>query len=317
MEERVGKLTEVPLREIWEDEAEDFTTWLENNVEYLNEKMETILTIVSREKDIGPFHADLVAEDESGEKVVIENQLEKTDHDHLGKLITYMSNLEASTAVWITSEPKQEHTNAVDWLNEIGNRTGMKFYLVKIESYKIGDSLPAPYFSIIAGPSEEAETIGKEKEEDVERLTKRKEFWEKLLEKAEDRLPLYSNVSPSKDHWLSAGAGKAGIHYNFLIYTRGRGGGIQLVISRGKDSRKENKEIFDELHSHRDEIEQEFGERITWRRLDSKKSSRLEVKYDIGGLYQPEKWDELQEKMINGMKRFEDALKKHIVNLKL
>lgn len=311
----VGRLTEVPLREIWKNEAKDFTAWLEDNIDYINEKLETTLTIVSREEGVGPFQADLVAEDESGEKVVIENQLERTDHDHLGKLITYLSNLDAKSAIWITSEPKQEHIKAINWLNEIGNRAGIKFYLIGVKGYKIGNSPPAPDFSIIAGPSEEAKTIGREKEADTERHIRRREFWGKLLEKAENRLPLYSNVSPSRDHWLSAGSGKSGIHYGFLIYARGGGGGIELVISRG--SQKENKEIFDELYSHKEEIERDFGEQITWRRLDSKISSSLQVKYLIGDLYQSERWDELQEKMIDGMVRFEKALKKHIANLKL
>lgn len=313
----VGKLIEVPLREIWKNEAKDFTAWLEDNIDYINEELETTLTIISREEDVGPFSADLVAEDESGQKVVIENQLQTTDHDHLGKLITYLSNLDAKSAIWVTSEPKQEHINAINWLNEIGNRAGIKFYLMEVKGYKIGDSPPAPKFSIIAGPSEEAITIGKEKEEDAERIIRRREFWKKLLEKAENRLPLYSNVSPSGDHWLSAGSGKSGIHYAFLIYARGGGGGMELTISRGKDSQEENKKIFDELFSHKQEIERDFGEQITWKRLDSKISSRLEVRYPIGGLYQREKWDELQEKMIDGMVRFEKALKKHIVRLKL
>lgn len=313
----VAKLTEVPLREIWKNEAEDFTAWLGDNIDYLNEELETTLTVVSREEDVGPFHADLVAEDEYGEKVVIENQLEMTDHDHLGKLVTYLSNLDAKSAIWITSEPKQEHINAINWLNERLNKAGIRFYLVGVKAYKIGDSSPAPKFSIIAGPSEEAKTIGKEKEEDVERHVKRREFWEMLLKKAENRLPLYSNVSPTKDHWLSAGSGKSGIHYGFLIYARGGGGGLELVISRGKDAKEENKKIFDELSSHKEEIERDFGEKITWERLETKISSRLEVNYLIGGLYQLEKWDELQEKMIDGMIRFERALKKHISKLKL
>lgn len=312
----IGKLTEVPLREIWKNEAKDFTAWLEDNIDNINEELETTLTIISREEGVGLFQADLVAEDESGEKVVIENQLEKTDHEHLGKLITYLSNLDAKSGIWITSEPQQEHTNAINWLNEIGNRAGIKFYLIEVKGYKIGDSLPAPRFSILAGPSEEAKTIGKKKEEDAERIVRRRGFWKKMLEKAEDRLPLYSNVSPGGDYWLSAGSGRSGVHYNFLIYARGGGGGVELEISKGKKFQEENKRIFDELYSHKEEIERDFGEQITWKRLDSKISSKLRVKYPIGGLYQPEKWDELQEKMIDGMVRFEKALKKHIARLK-
>lgn len=174
----ISKLTEVQLREIWKNEAKDFTTWLETNIDSINEVLDTTLTIISKEEGVGPFSADLVAEDEPGEKVVIENQLEITDHDHLGKLITYLSNLDAKSAIWITSKPKQEHINAINWLNEIGNKAGIRFYLIVVKAYRIGDSPPAPHFSVIAGPSEEAKTIGEEKEADAERHIKRREFWE-------------------------------------------------------------------------------------------------------------------------------------------
>jgi hypothetical protein len=214
------------------------------------------------------------------------------------------------------SEPKQEHIKAVTWLNERLNKSGFSFYLVKVEAFKIGESEPAPLFSAIVGPSEEAIKIGEEKEEDVERFIKRKQFWSQLLKKCEGRLPLYSNVSPSKDHWLSAGSGRGGIHYNFIVMAKD-GGRLELVISRGKDSQEENKRIFDELYSKREKIEKELGEEIIWERLDNKVSSRLEVRYPFGGLYEEDKWDKLQETMINGMIKFEKTLGPYLKALKL
>lgn len=129
-------------------------------------------------------------------------------------------------------------------------------------------------------------------------------------------MPLYSNVSPSKDHWLSAGSGRAGIHYNFIVMAKD-GGRLELVISRGKDSQEENKRIFDELYSKKEKIEKEFDEEIIWERLDTKVSSRLEVRYPIGGLYEEDKWDKLQETMINGMIKFEKTLGPYLKALKL
>lgn len=123
----IGKIQRVTLREVWKHEALDFTTWLENNIDVLNDALDLSLTNVEREQTAGTFSVDLVAEDDSGNLAVIENQLAKSDHDHLGKLITYLTSLEAKVGVWIVSEPRPEHVKAVSWLNESSSAA---FYLV-------------------------------------------------------------------------------------------------------------------------------------------------------------------------------------------
>ena len=136
MNEQIGKLKKVPLREIWKDEAKNFTSWLGENIDTLNDALEINLSITDKEKSVGPFSADLVAEDENGDVVAIENQLEKTDHDHLGKIVTYLSNLDnAKTAIWITGNPREEHKKAIDWLNEF-TPDDIAFYLIKVEAKK-------------------------------------------------------------------------------------------------------------------------------------------------------------------------------------
>jgi hypothetical protein len=140
---QISRLEKVPLRQLWAHEARDFTSWLAQNLDLLGEKLNIGLTLLEQEASAGPFSADILAEDGSGSPVVIENQLERTDHDHLGKLITYMSNLGAKTAVWITGNPRPEHEQAVHWLNEM-LPADTAFYLVKIEAYRIDDSPAAP-----------------------------------------------------------------------------------------------------------------------------------------------------------------------------
>jgi len=142
---KIGKLEKVSLREIWKDEARDFLPWLEENIEYLNDSLDISLSVIEREKSVGTFAADILAEDRDGNKVIIECQLEKTDHDHLGKILTYLTNLEAKTAIWICSDPRPEHIKAVTWLNEV-TPADVSFYLVKIEAVRIGESPPAPLF---------------------------------------------------------------------------------------------------------------------------------------------------------------------------
>ena len=114
----IEKLQRVPLREVWRHEAYDFTQWLQENLDILNDTLDLELTSAEREQAAGSFSIDLVAENNDGQIVIIENQLEKSNHDHLGKLITYLSAREASGAIWIVSEPRQEHINAIAWLNE-------------------------------------------------------------------------------------------------------------------------------------------------------------------------------------------------------
>ena len=125
----IGKIEKVPLRDIWKHEANDFTKWLQNNIDVLSEVINLPLSNVEREQTTGNFYVDLTAEDNSGNTVIIENQLEKSNHDHLGKIITYLSSMEANTAIWIVSEPRPEHVSAINWLNE---STAANFYLLKI-----------------------------------------------------------------------------------------------------------------------------------------------------------------------------------------
>ena len=130
---QISRLNKLPLRKLWPHEALNFTKWLSENLDFLSKMLGFELTLVESEASAGQFSADILAEDPRGHFVIIENQLEKTDHDHMGKLFTYMSNLEAKTAIWISSEPRPEHEIAIQWLNEI-LPADTAFYLLKIEA---------------------------------------------------------------------------------------------------------------------------------------------------------------------------------------
>jgi len=309
----IGKMERVDLREVWKDEARDFTSWLFDNIDILGDELNVGITPIEKEKRVGSFSADILAESEEGDSILIENQLEKTDHDHLGKLLTYVSNLEAKKAIWISKEPRSEHERAIEWLNEL--TSDVDFYLVKVEAYKIGDSDPAPKFTVIAGPTESGKVVGSEKKELAERHKKRLKFWESLLEKSKKRTSLHSNISPSINSWVVTGSGKRGLGFGYVVtYKHGQ---VELYIDRGKDSQDENKKIFDELQSHMDEIEKEFGNKLKWERLDNRRASRISKKFEYAGLNDEEKRDKLQDDMIDGMIRLEKSLKKHIRNLKI
>jgi len=306
----IGKLQRVALREVWKHEALDFTTWLEDNFDVLNDALDITISNVEREQVAGTFKVDLVAEDESGDLVIIENQLEKSNHDHLGKLITYLTVLEAKTAVWIVSDPRPEHVRAIAWLNESSSGA---FYLLKVEAVKIGESPPAPLLTLIVGPSEESREVGETKKDLAERYVLRKRFWTELLERAKTRTRLHANISPSKDNWISTGAGKSGLGFNYVI--RQHDTRVELWIDRGKDLATENKAIFDTLAGSKEDIEEVFGAPLEWQRLNGKRSSRIKFEIDVGGYRDEAKWDEVQDAMIDAMIRLAKAFKPHIAKL--
>lgn len=308
----IGKLEKVKLRNVWMNEAKDFTSWLSNNLDMLSDHIDCELSLLEREKRTGSFSADIFAEGPNGETVVIENQLERTDHDHLGKLVTYLSNLEAKIAIWITSYPRPEHITAINWLNEI-SPADISFFLVKVEAYTIGNSEPAPLFTTICGPSPEAKEIGVQKQDMAERHLKRIEFWKQLLDKAKEINPLHANVSPSKDNWVTAGAGKSGMGWSYSI-TMDKGS-VELYIDRGPDKKEETDHIYEMIFKDRGKIEEAFGDTLEWDKKEGRRVCRIKSHCTIGGLKHADQWNEIQNDMVDKMKRLENALRTSLMKI--
>jgi hypothetical protein len=309
----IARLKRVPLRELWAHEARDFTTWLSENLDLLGETLGLPeLTLVQREAAAGVFSADILADDGHERLIVIENQLEGTDHDHLGKLITYLSNLDAKIAVWVTSSPRPEHERAVHWLNEI-LPADMAFYLLQIEAYRIGDSAPAPKFTVVAGPTREARQAGEQKKELAERHILRMEFWKQLLERAKTKTQLHARIAPGIENWISASAGRSGIGFNYVI--RMEDAQVEIYLDRG--DAEQNKQIFDALQEHKTAVETAFGEPLEWQRLDAKRACRVRFLLTGGGLLDKQRWLEIQDQMIDAMVRLERAFRPEIHWLKL
>ena len=299
----------------WAGEASHFTPWLAKaeNLELLSETLGIELELEAEEKDVGPFRADILCKESlTGSWVLVENQLERSDHDHLGKLITYMVALDARAAIWVVAEPRPEHVSAITWLNEASSAD---FYLVKLEAIRIGRSDPAPLLTMIVGPSEEAREVGRTKQELAERHFIRHEFWSSLLGRAKAKTSLHANISPSRSNWIGAGAGKQGLGFNYV--TRQHGGQVELYIDRGQDSEKENKAIFDSLVDQKSKIEEAFGESLDWQRLEGPRASRIRKELTSGGYRDDERWPQIQDEMIDNMIRLSDALKPHILQLEI
>ena len=309
---QIGKIHKVPLREIWRREDTDFSAWLEENIDYLNDIFEFDIVVESREEPVGPFRVDLWGEDSFGQRVIIENQLEKTDHDHLGKIVTYLTNLKANRAIWIAKEPREEHVKAIEWLNEI-TPDDISFYLVKLEAIRIGEHpVAAPQFMIVQGPSEEGKKLGAEKKEFARRHQIRLDFWGEFIDAMNADNGLCSNLSPSKDAWLGIALGWSGVSVNCVVsksYAR-----TEVYINRG--SYDENKQVFDYFDERREEIEEDFGNPLQWERMDDKKTSRIKFEKTGLSLYNKEDWPAMIEHMKLGAVKMEAAIKKHVRALK-
>src|SRR3954451_13886646 len=235
--------------------------------------------------------------------VVIENQLERSDHDHLGKLVTYVAALGAPLGVWIVADPRPEHIGAVNWLNEAGTAA---FFLLKLEAVRIGESAPAPLLTLITGPSEEALEVGETKKELAARHIERQAFWRALLSTVKSRRThLFSAVSPSDRPWISTGAGKGGMLYHFR--TRPEDSAVECAVER--PSPEENDAAFEQLQQHKDKIESAYGGHLQWRQRGSRRRAVAISETFEGGYRSPDRWPELHSRMIDAVIRLDEALK--------
>jgi hypothetical protein len=308
----VGKLVRVPLREVWPHEAYDFTQWLQENIEVLGEALDIDFDNVDREQAIGSFNIDLVGKIQSGGTVVIENQLSKSDHDHLGKLITYSVGMGASAAIWIVSDPRPEHVAAVTWLNESNSAN---FYMLKVEAVRIGESPPAPLLTLIVGPSEETKDVGQVKKDIAERYGLRRHWWTSLIARSKDKTKLHAHISPGESSFIQTSAGFPGLSF---VYTATQlGCGAELYIDRGKGADDENLKLFNQLAASRDKIDEDFGSMLNWESLEGRRACRIRYLSNLGGYRSPEeKWPEIQDHVIDAMVRLERALRPYIARLR-
>ena len=306
---KLGKLSEVDIRDLWKHEQYDFSEWLskEENIEILGDEIGLTLTDIDKEVFVGSYRCDLVARDETtGVKVIIENQLETTNHDHLGKIITYASGLDADVVIWIVKEAKEEHRSAVEWLN---NKTtkDVSFFLIEIHAYQIGDSLPAPKFVLVEKPNDFLKTTsinrgnGEVSKSEADRLN----FWTRFNQVLVSRNRPFNVRKEHTERWYSVamGTSEAGIAISLL----GRTGQISVELAI-----KDNKQMFDRLYGMRDVIENELGLSMQWQRLDNKKASR--ILYYIDGLDfdRQESHDELINEIIDKAILMRDVFKQHI-----
>lgn len=305
----IGKLTEVDVRDLWKHEQYDFSEWLAKpaNIEYLNEILGLTLSDVNKEVYVGPYRCDLVAKDEtSGVTVIVENQLEATNHDHLGKIITYASGLDASVIVWIVKDAKEEHRAAIEWLNN-NTTKNINFFLIEIHAYRIGESDPAPKFEVVEKPNDFVKrSKSKTADGDLNKSqSERLIFWEQFNETLVAKGKPFNVRKATTDHWYDVAIGVTGTHISINLVNQKNHVVVELYIS-------DDKELFDSLYEKKAEIEEKLGFELDWDRLDTKKASR--IKHYIYGLDFDDhsNYDELMNEIIDTAVLMRNTFKKYI-----
>lgn len=269
---KLGKLEEVDIRKVWPHEQYDFSKWLatEENIKELGDALNLSLTDVETEKFVGNYRCDILCKDEiTGKMVLIENQLEPTNHDHLGKIITYASGLDAAVVVWIVASARDEHASAIEWLNKYTDDE-ISFFLVEVHAYKIGDSDPAPQFKIIEQPNDFVKIVkAVSKNSDMNESQKnRLEFWTQFNEVVDSQGKPFNKRKATTDHWYNVAIGSSDASISIDLVNKEHRIRVSLWIN-------DNKDIFDALFQRKDEIETALGFGLEWNRLDNKKASYI------------------------------------------
>lgn len=275
---QLGRLEGLDVRDVWKNEPRDFTFWLAEaeNLGLLGDALGLRLELVAREKSVGPFAADIVAQDPSRNlTIVIENQLEPTDHRHLGQIITYAAGVKANVLVWIAPEFREEHRAAIDWLNQ-ASLAGFDFFAIQIEAYRIGGSLPAPQFNIVSKPNSWSKRAAARHELAGDDLTdsqqRWKTYWGGLKAIASDRYPALRDRATSSSNWLQILSITKSRDLQFAFNLTAPRGGLRVELYIDGTLAKA---AFRAIEADRAAIERAFGGEFTWEPLPDARACRV------------------------------------------
>ncbi len=313
--EPLGTFEALDVRDRWKDEAANFTPWLarEEGIAALGKALGLELEVEKVEAAVGPYSADILAKDiGTGKYVVIENQLGKTDHDHLGKAITYGSVLDASAVVWIAAEFSEQHEKALNWLNEY-TADELAFYGVRLELWRIDDSKPAVRFNVICRPAglkrEEAIRLSTEELSETQRL--QLDFWTVFREKLLAARVVASAQKARGQSAFDVPIGRSHIFLSNIVNTFDKRIGARLYIGN-----KVAEQALPQLEAQRDEIETEIGQSLAWN-PDPENRDKVIALYREADVWQKGKWDEYTDWLVDMVARFRKAFMPRVKELKL
>lgn len=310
MDKPLGKIKKVDLREIFKDEARNLTPWLSEseNLAVLSDEIGVEIKLVQVEASVGRYNVDILAEEETtGRKIIIENQLEITDHDHLGKIITYASGHDAGIVIWLCKEIRDEHRRAIDWLNEHTDED-LDFFAVRLEVWKIDDSKPAPKFEIVASPNEWAKTIrNKPSGEITDTKIQQFEFWTQFKDWVQVNDKKIRLQTPRPQHWYDVSMGTSEAHIALTINTRDSAMGCEVYINKNKD-------LFIFLQDNKADLEKSLGVTLEW--IDAAKASRIKVSRSGFSLHDTQQMDDYFTWLYTNLTRFKSTFSPYIDRFK-
>jgi hypothetical protein len=272
----LGALRRVELRDVWKHEAMDFTPWLVENMDLIGKVLGLDLETVGSEQAVGDFAVDILARDLGrNRRVIIENQLEETDHKHLGQLITYAAGLDASTVVWVSREFREEHRQALDWLNR-GGGGSTEFFGVVVELLQVDDSKPAVNLRLIASPNNWSRraTPNTTAEDPSGKYARYQQFFQRLIDELREKHRFTNARIGQPQNWYSFSTGTRGFQYGLSFAAGGRLR-AELYIDTGESA--QNVGALDALGRERASIEADFGESLEWETLEGKRACRIAV----------------------------------------
>lgn len=275
-EPELGKLLRVDPRNVWKHEALDFTPWLVEHIDLIGEMLGLELEVVGREHAVGDFSVDILARDLGRDKlVVIENQLEETDHMHLGQLITYAAGLEASVVIWVSREVREEHRQALDWLNR-GDGAATEYFGVIVELLQIDGSKPAVNFRVVASPNNwSRESLRAAPTDDPSgKRTLYQQFFQRLIDELREKNKFTNARAGQPQNWYTFSSGAKGFQYSVSFAAGGR---VRAEIYIDLGERGKNVAALEALRADKSALEEAFGELFEWELLDGKRACRVAV----------------------------------------
>ena len=303
----LGTLKEITdLRSIWPHEALNFTPWVAENVDLLADAVGLDITVDETESSVGDFNVDIYAsETGTDRKIIIENQLEDTDHDHLGKLITYASGKGADVVIWVVKHAREEHKAAVEWLN---NHTDDKigFFLCEIKLFQIGDSQIAPAFTVVERPNDWTKEIRKTASANSTQQ-QRLEYWQAFNDYAfsdANFSRIFNKRKPTTDHWMDFSIGSSACHIAVSQIQKRKAVDVELYIN-------DDKELFKSLFAHKDEIEKNMEMELEWKELPERKASRILIEKTVD-LDDRATWPEQFDYIMDTCKKKKRAFKRYL-----
>lgn len=309
---KLARLERVDLREEWKTEAQDFTPWLAqaDNLAVLSETLDMELETAGQEPSVGLFRADILCRDTLDDSwVLIENQLERTDHTHLGQLLTYAAGLQTVTIIWVAATFTDEHRAALDWLNEITDER-FRFFGLEVELWRIGDSPAAPKFNVVSRPNNWSRTTQRGASGEIpESALKQQRFWEQLSQHLEKRAGNMRLAAPPARPWTSYGLRRAGFHLEAVLSPQAGRIRVELRL-RGQDA----KAHFALLEGMKEAIEAEIGDQLEWAEQPSNNVSRIILHRD-GDPADESAWPELVEWIAETLEKFDATFRERIKNL--